>query len=148
MWRVIYMNTNIHILSHLAPFYLEWEIFQTKAVEKIETHILCSTIYFIKSRHLWDNVEKYCRWAGHRWQHGACALYAGYLMLQIRALRLCNSRCFPTAKVVARKRLNVTLYAHFVSCYPFTSICTLTQKWASHRDTPAHLTSVIKWPQI
>ena len=27
---------------------------------------------------LWDNVEKYCRGAGHR-RHGTCTLHAGYL---------------------------------------------------------------------
>jgi len=33
---------------------------QTKVVEKIKTHILCSVTYFRKSCLLWDNVEKYC----------------------------------------------------------------------------------------
>jgi len=27
---------------YLAEFFLEWEIFDTKVVEKIKTHILCS----------------------------------------------------------------------------------------------------------
>jgi len=36
-------------------------MFQTKVVEKIKTHILCSVTYFGKSCHSWDNVEKYCR---------------------------------------------------------------------------------------
>jgi len=31
-----------HIDEYLAEFFLEWEIFQTKVVEKIKTHILCS----------------------------------------------------------------------------------------------------------
>jgi hypothetical protein len=35
------------------------EIFQTKFVEKIKTHILCSLTFFRKSCRLWDNVEKY-----------------------------------------------------------------------------------------
>jgi hypothetical protein len=35
-------------------------MFQTKVVENIKTHILCSTIFVSrKSRRLWDNVEKY-----------------------------------------------------------------------------------------
>ena len=37
-------------------------MFQTKVVEKIKTHILCSKTYSLKSCHLWDNVEKS---AGH-----------------------------------------------------------------------------------
>ena len=34
-------------------------MFQTKVVEKIKTHILCSVIFFRKSRLLRDNVEEY-----------------------------------------------------------------------------------------
>jgi len=33
-------------------------MFQTKVVEKIKTHILCSVIVFRKSCRLWDNVGK------------------------------------------------------------------------------------------
>jgi hypothetical protein len=33
-------------------------MFQTKVVEKIKTHILCSITFFRKSCRLWDNVEK------------------------------------------------------------------------------------------
>jgi hypothetical protein len=36
-------------------------MFQTKVVEKIKTHILCSITFFRKSRRLRDNVEKYVR---------------------------------------------------------------------------------------
>jgi hypothetical protein len=39
-------------------------MFQTKVVEKIKTHILCSITFLRKSCRLWDNVEKYGR-AGH-----------------------------------------------------------------------------------
>ena len=49
----IYGNTNL-------KFFLEWEMFQTKVVEKIKTHISCS-ITFPKSSRLWDNVGKYGR---------------------------------------------------------------------------------------
>jgi hypothetical protein len=34
-------------------------MFQTKVVDKIKTHILCSIIFFRKSCCLWFNVEKY-----------------------------------------------------------------------------------------
>ena len=56
------MKTSVHFLSYLAHFCLEWEMFQTKFVEKIKTHILFSAIFFFrKPCRLWDNVEKYCR---------------------------------------------------------------------------------------
>jgi len=35
-------------------------MFQTKVVEKIKTHILCSVTFSPQSCRLWDNVEKYC----------------------------------------------------------------------------------------
>jgi hypothetical protein len=48
-------------LSYLAHRFLERRIFQTKTVEKIKTHILCSITFFSKMYHLWDNMEKYGR---------------------------------------------------------------------------------------
>ena len=39
------MKTFSHLLQYLAEFFLEWEIFQTKAVEKIKIHILCSETF-------------------------------------------------------------------------------------------------------
>jgi hypothetical protein len=42
----------------VAQFFLEWEMFETKVVEKIKTHILCPILFFRKSCRLWDNVEK------------------------------------------------------------------------------------------
>ena len=43
------MKTNINILSYFAHFFLEWEMFHTKVIEQIKTHILCSTIFFPKT---------------------------------------------------------------------------------------------------
>jgi len=57
-----YKRAYVHFWSHLAHFFLEWEIFKTQFVEKIKTHILCSiTFFFRASCRLWDNVEKYFR---------------------------------------------------------------------------------------
>jgi hypothetical protein len=57
---VFYIKTNLHILSNRAHFFLEWKMFQTKFVEKIETHFVLK-YWFRKSWRLRDNVEKYCR---------------------------------------------------------------------------------------
>jgi hypothetical protein len=55
-----YIKTSIHLWQYLAQFFLEWEMFQTKVVQKIKTHILSSiTFFFRKSCRLWDNLEKY-----------------------------------------------------------------------------------------
>jgi hypothetical protein len=48
------------------------------------------------------------------WQYGACALHAGYLRLQTHTLMLCNTHYFSTATMVARTRLDVTLYVECV----------------------------------
>jgi hypothetical protein len=52
------MKTYIH-LWYLAQFFLKWEMFQTKVVGKIKTHILCSITFSRKSCSLWNSVEKY-----------------------------------------------------------------------------------------
>ena len=49
------------ILSYLAQFFLDWEMFQAKVVEKIKTEILFSIKFFFcfrKSCRLWDGVEQ------------------------------------------------------------------------------------------
>ena len=55
------MKTHVHLWWYVFEFFLEWEMFQTKVVEKIKTHILCSVFFPRKLRSLWDNVEKVCR---------------------------------------------------------------------------------------
>jgi hypothetical protein len=52
----------MYIFGYISgQFFSKWETLQTKAVEKIKTHISCLISYFFfqKSCNLWDNVEKY-----------------------------------------------------------------------------------------
>ena len=102
------MKTDIHFWSYVVQFFLEWEMFQTKVVEKIKTHILCSVTFFRKSYRLWDNVEK-CGRAGQstddNMAHAHCVLNNyGYRL----TLRICNYYCFSTATLFTRTCLNVT----------------------------------------
>ena len=56
-WRIY-----VHLWSYLAEFFLEWEMFRTKFVEKTKTYILCLISpppCPRKSCRLWDNVEEY-----------------------------------------------------------------------------------------
>jgi hypothetical protein len=107
------MKTTLPI--YLAQFFLEWEVFQAKVVEKLETHTVCSITVFQKSRRLWDNVEKCCR-AGQATDdnvaHAHCMLNTGGYK---HTLTICNTYCFSTATMVPRSRLSVTLYLHFLS---------------------------------
>jgi hypothetical protein len=72
------MKTYARLWQYLAEFFLEWQMFQTKVVEKIKTHILYSVNFFRKSYRLWDNVEKWGR-AGQAIDDTiiTCALHAG-----------------------------------------------------------------------
>jgi hypothetical protein len=72
------MKTNIHLWSHLAQFFLEWEMFQTKAVEQMKTHFMFNNFFPRKSCRLWDNVEKYGtdgRATDDNTAHAHCRLY-------------------------------------------------------------------------
>jgi len=42
------MKTNTHFLSYLAHSFVEREMFQTKAVKKIKTQIVCSVTFLSK----------------------------------------------------------------------------------------------------
>ena len=57
------MKTFLHLWQYLAEFFLEWEMFQVKVVEKIKTHIFIFSNFFFfrKSRRLWGSVWKYGR---------------------------------------------------------------------------------------
>ena len=44
---MLYMKTNLHFSSDLAHLFLESETFQTKIIEKIQTHILRSVTFFV-----------------------------------------------------------------------------------------------------
>ena len=59
-WRVglLYMKTFSHLWQYLAKFFSQWEMFQTKVVEKIKTHILCSVRFIRKLCRWWYNEEK------------------------------------------------------------------------------------------
>ena len=49
----------VHFWSYLAQFFLKWETFQTKVVEKLKIHVLCS-VTFLGNRQvceiLWENI--------------------------------------------------------------------------------------------
>ena len=113
-WRPIYI-----VLSYLAQFFLEWEMFQLNVVQKLETHIfMINNFLFRKSFFLWDNVEKYCR-AGQatdnnitRRMHTECCIpkatntHSEYVTLT----------AFPLQQRW-HKLTCVTLYVHCLSCY-------------------------------
>ena len=52
------MNTNIHIWPYLPRFFLEWEMFWSKVVEKFKTHILHSITFFFINRANYETMWK------------------------------------------------------------------------------------------
>jgi len=54
------MKANIHFWPYLAQFFLEWEMFQEKVVEKIKTHIM--SIPFLENyavnEKMWKNIAQ------------------------------------------------------------------------------------------
>jgi hypothetical protein len=40
------MVTCVHLWQYLAEFFLEWEMFRTKVVDNIKTHILLLITFF------------------------------------------------------------------------------------------------------
>ena len=80
-----------------------------KIIKKITIHILFPVIFFRKSWRLSDIEQK----ADDNIVYARCVLYA---WVYRQTLRICSTYCFSTITMVARKRLNVTLYVHCASC--------------------------------
>jgi len=58
-YRVLYMKTNIHFVSYLPRFHLEWEKFRTEFVKKTKTHFIFN---FSENRAvseiMWKNITE------------------------------------------------------------------------------------------
>jgi len=91
-------------------------MFQTKVVEKLKTHILCSITIYRKSCRVWDNVEKYGT-AGQAtdettWRMRiACCIPKSTDAHSIFVILV----AFPPQQWLHETRLNVTLYIHCLS---------------------------------
>ena len=85
-----------------------------KDVENIKIHILYSVTFFfpLKPCRFWDNMEGPCR-AGQAIDENVA--HARWMLGTLRykyTPRICNSYFLFIATMVARTRLNVTLYVH------------------------------------
>jgi hypothetical protein len=52
------MKTFSHLRQYLASSFLEWQVFETKAVEKNKTHISCLIFFFFESRAVYEIMSK------------------------------------------------------------------------------------------
>ena len=107
------MKTNIHFLSYLAHFFIDWEMFQTKIVDKIKTHILCSvTFFFFENRAVYETMLKNIVKAGRPQKTIWCMRFARLIPETTNTLSEYVTHCFSTATIVARTHLSVTSYVH------------------------------------
>ena len=54
---VLYIKTFSNLCRYLAKFFSEWKMLPTKLQRK-RKNIQCAVTFFLKSCHLWENVEK------------------------------------------------------------------------------------------
>jgi len=85
--------------------------------ENQNTHFVFSNYFFDKCdiyEIMWTNIAERGRPQVTIWRMRiACSIHKA---TNTHTLRLCNTHCFSTAKVVARTRLYVALYVHCMSC--------------------------------
>jgi hypothetical protein len=110
------MKTFSHLWEYLAEFFLEWEMFETKVVEKIKTHIFFQWL-FSESRAVYEIMSKnYVE--PERPQMAKCRRFACWIIKATRAQKhthtsaptlylpsppprththtqVCNTYCFP-----------------------------------------------------
>jgi hypothetical protein len=122
------MKTCSHFWQYLAEFFLEWEMFQIKVIEKNKTHILCSLTFFLEYLAVYEIISKnivelerpqtiwrlrvaYGIIKPTRAQAHACARTPTHLHIHTE---LCNSSCFSAATIVTWTRLSVS--ATYIVC--------------------------------
>jgi hypothetical protein len=102
-----------------AHFFLEWEMFQTKVVAKIETHFFLNNpppppppnhaLY----ETMWKNIVEPGRPQMTVWR----VRIACWIPKVTHTPRICKICCLSTATVFASPHLNVMLYVHCLSCF-------------------------------
>ena len=115
--EVLYMKTGVCLWiyrGYLATVPGIRNISENILFRKSNRHFVSYS--YPKTRSLYDNVEKYCRTGkatDGNMAHAYCMVDTqGYK----NKLRICNTCCFPTAKIVTRSRLNVTSHLNWVYC--------------------------------
>ena len=134
----ILRETSIHFWSYLAQFFLEWEMFHTKVVQKIKTHILCSVTFFPENRAvyeiMWKNIVQRGRAQMAIWRMRiACWIPKAKNTLRIRTTYCASVLCY--THVVCPVEPPDQLHQHDIS---HMSNCTQT---SAHFNTSTHVTA-------
>jgi hypothetical protein len=51
---VLYVTTNTYFRSYLAHCFLEWKVFRTKVVKKLETHFVFNIFFPLENRAVYE----------------------------------------------------------------------------------------------
>ena len=118
------MKAYFDLCYYLHHFFLEWEMFHIRVVEKIKTHILYSITFFPRKQcRLWDNVHKK---SGRAKQATNDNTYHALCMLDNQrhrhTLGICNTYCFSAATAVTQTRLDVT-FIRILPIFLILSFC-------------------------
>ena len=80
-------------------------------------HTFCDQLHFSENRAvceiMWKNIVERGRQQMTIWR----MRIAYWIPKATHTIRISNTYCFPNATMVAKTRLFVTLYAHWLSCY-------------------------------
>jgi hypothetical protein len=93
------VKTITHFCSYVAQFFLQWELFQTKVVDKIKTYIFFQKLYF-ESRTFYEITWKKYRTAGQATEGNITwrTCIACWMPKVTNTLIMRNTYCFSTAK--------------------------------------------------
>ena len=124
-----------HSWQYLADFFLQWEVFQIKVVEKVKTHILCSVTFFRKLWRLWDKAENVEGTRGFKNDVtiGADALHVGKARLHARKHARTPKR--PGNHIHARAQARTHTHIHICNAYWFSTAIMICERAAMLRYT-------------
>ena len=141
------MKTFSRLWQYFAEFFLEWEMFQIKDVEKIKTHILCSVTFFSKIVPLmgqcrkiwWSQRPQMAIWRGVACRKSKVTLAQAHANIRAptptrthacteerthaprtHAQDVCNRTSSFTLQKWFRESVIITLYVH---CLSFWKMC-------------------------
>jgi len=122
------MKACVHSWKYLAEFFLQWEVFRTKFVQKIETHFVFSNFHppppeyrdfykIMRKNNLKRGRPQMAIWRIRIscWIPKATNTHSQYVTLVV----------FSTTAMIAETRLNGTLYVHCMS------LCFTLMMWSS-----------------
>jgi hypothetical protein len=114
----VHKDQYIFLIIFLSIPFLEWKMFQTKVVEKIKPHILCSVTFSDDRAHLWDNMTKCGRARRTTDGYKAHALWMVDIYGYGHTLRVFKTYCF--SKQWLHEHVSILrLYLHCLSCLSY-----------------------------